>query len=326
MRILYKSSEIRNGIISLFENSKGRRVAISAFVGKGAEDYLPNPKGIELICWPKAGSTNPHTIRKLIQSRVKVFFVDNIHTKLYWTSDIGAIVTSANLSTNALGSGGLIEFGVLMDSSEIDIDQVINKLKLDDVSKNGNLSLHNLDEAHKDFTKHNPRDNTRNNKTQDFNEWIANSPNLREKWKLVILGPGGIELAPSIKSKLKKEYPDRNSYNSWMNAEKGKFFENEWILQLTVSTRKNVSNIDWIYADKVFQVTEKEKREVNDGFDMQVVQIRGYKHYEQPPFSIRSEKIKNAIKRAYSELFKKRSPSGVTPSNNFISKIHKFYQ
>jgi hypothetical protein len=39
--ILYSSSEVRAAIIDLFSKAKGRRVAISGFVGNGAEAYLP---------------------------------------------------------------------------------------------------------------------------------------------------------------------------------------------------------------------------------------------------------------------------------------------
>jgi hypothetical protein len=324
MKILYKSSDIRTEIISLIRNSNGRRVVISAFVGKGAEDYLPNPKGIELICWAKPGSTNPHAIRKLIQNDVKVYFADRVHTKLYWTSDIGAIITSANLSTNALGSGGLIEFGVLVDSVEIDIEKVIKQLNLDDVSRKGSTSLQDLDEAHKDFTKRNPKENLRNKKAYSFNDWFTSTPSLREKWKLADLEYGGIKLATSVRNELKKDY-NKTTFNNWMSANKDEYFENEWILQLIKGKNQKIMDVKWIYADRVFQVTEREKKEINGGLDMQIVQISGYRNYEQPPFSVGGEKIKKAIKKAYNELYTKRYTK-VIPSNNFINKIREFYK
>src|ERR1051325_11165032 len=104
-KLLYKSSDVRKAIAQIFSLSKGRRVAITAFVGDGAEAYLRKPEGLTLICWPKAGGTNPNALRKLIKLRVQVYFADALHMKLYWTEDKGAIITSANLSTNALGIG-----------------------------------------------------------------------------------------------------------------------------------------------------------------------------------------------------------------------------
>ncbi len=68
MKLLYTAADIRKTIARILTESKGRRVVISAFVGAGSEVYLPKPQGLELICWPKPGSTNPNTIRELINT------------------------------------------------------------------------------------------------------------------------------------------------------------------------------------------------------------------------------------------------------------------
>src|SRR5690349_21276883 len=127
-QILYTSTDVRSAIIDVFRNSRGRRVAITAFVGNGVESYLPKPKGIELVCWPKAGGTNPEAIRKLIKLGVSVSFSPGLHMKIYWTEDVGAVITSANLSTNALGAGNLMEFGVLVPSKQIDINKLLRRI------------------------------------------------------------------------------------------------------------------------------------------------------------------------------------------------------
>src|SRR6266481_6428051 len=75
--ILYTSAEVRRAIIEIFSTGIGRRVAISAFVGSGAEAYLPRANGLQLYCWPKEGGTNPVAIRKLLKLGVHVFFVDS---------------------------------------------------------------------------------------------------------------------------------------------------------------------------------------------------------------------------------------------------------
>src|SRR4051812_26338296 len=111
-KILYTSAEVRKAIIDLFTGCKGRRVAVVGFVGDGAESYLPKPSGIELICWPKAGGTNPNVLRRLAKNKVIIRFADRLHMKVYWAEGTGSIVTSANLSANALGAGNLKELGV----------------------------------------------------------------------------------------------------------------------------------------------------------------------------------------------------------------------
>jgi phosphatidylserine/phosphatidylglycerophosphate/cardiolipin synthase-like enzyme len=145
-KILYTSAEVRKAIARLFSESKGNRVAISAFVGEGADLFLPKPKGLKLICWPKAGGTNPNALRKLMQSKVKVFFSDSIHMKVYWAEDLGVVITSANLSNNALGSGNLREIGVQLPKGALDMERVMASIKPCPISKQ---ELHRLDRQHK---------------------------------------------------------------------------------------------------------------------------------------------------------------------------------
>src|SRR3990172_5431165 len=126
-RFLPDGQAVRKEVYRIFKSEKGRRVALVAFVGKSAEAYLPKPKGIELICWPHAPGTNPTTIKFLMQNRkVDVRFSRRLHMKVYWTATQGTVVTSANLSTNAYGAGALHEAGVLLPSSKIDIDSLLD--------------------------------------------------------------------------------------------------------------------------------------------------------------------------------------------------------
>jgi hypothetical protein len=104
MRILYDSESVRNSIIELFEDPRKRRVAVVAFVGEGAEAYLPNPAGLELFCWPKPGNTDPDTLISLMKRGAKVSFVNDLHMKVYWSESNGTILTSANLSTSVFSN------------------------------------------------------------------------------------------------------------------------------------------------------------------------------------------------------------------------------
>src|ERR1017187_1223207 len=113
-RVLYNSAEVRSAIIELFRGGDAKGIAISAFVGDGSDAYLPCPKGLRLICSPTPGATNPGTLRLLISKGVTVEFVDGLHMKVYWAENRGAVVTSANLFTNAMGVGGLKEAGVFL--------------------------------------------------------------------------------------------------------------------------------------------------------------------------------------------------------------------
>jgi len=126
-RFLPDGQAVRKEVHRIFKSEKGRRVA---FVGKSAEAYLPRPKGIELVCWPHAPGTNPSTIEFLMCKRkADVRFARRLHMKVYWTATQGAVVASANLSTNAYGAGALHEAGVLLASSKVDVDALLDAVK-----------------------------------------------------------------------------------------------------------------------------------------------------------------------------------------------------
>lgn len=179
MKILYTSAQVQQSIKKLFSTAKGRRVAITAFVGNHASAFLPKPGGIELVCWPKAGGTNPNAVRDLMERKVKVYFANAVHMKVYWTEDKGAILSSANLSTHALGSGGLKEIGVLLPSSAININKVLESLNARPVS---NSELDALDKAHRAHVKVFPPVKRLKLKTRTYGKWYIQPK--RPKWKI----------------------------------------------------------------------------------------------------------------------------------------------
>ena len=122
IKVLRNSGEIREAVWKLFSAPKTRRVALVAYVGADAQDYLPYPSGIELICWDKEGSTDPDAIRELRRLKVKVSFANNLHMKVFWAEERGAIVGSANLSNNGFSDYGLYEVAVLFPANSIDIE------------------------------------------------------------------------------------------------------------------------------------------------------------------------------------------------------------
>ena len=178
MTFLYRSHDVMKGIRELFSTGKGRRVALVGFVGDGAEAYLPKPKSLELICWPKAGGTNPKQIIALRKRGIKVQFASSLHMKVYWAEDKGAIITSANLSTNALGAGDLKEVGVGLCDTDVDIDKLIEIANPREVTK---AELTRLAVQHKAYWIKNPPHTVRNQPDR-FPDWVANGQ--IEPWKL----------------------------------------------------------------------------------------------------------------------------------------------
>lgn len=113
------SSELNSNMVLNLMREGG--TAVVAFVGKGALRLLPK-KNFRLVCNIFSAGTNPYEIEK-IQMRfgkdsVRTF--DGLHAKVY-TSKLGALVGSANLSANGLGFNAdevlpSVEAGVLIPS------------------------------------------------------------------------------------------------------------------------------------------------------------------------------------------------------------------
>jgi len=180
MDYLRNSKEIRRRLDVLFSGD-GQKWAIVGFVGIDALDHLPAPiSELSVICWPKAGGTNPDGVRQLIDSGVTVYFCDRLHQKLYWKKDVGLIVGSANLSKNALGDSGLHEFAVFCDDRDFDIATVLASLKYRPVTE-GELAI--LDVADTAYALHLPRKSVRTaSRGQTFLEAVATK--FPKRWKL----------------------------------------------------------------------------------------------------------------------------------------------
>jgi phosphatidylserine/phosphatidylglycerophosphate/cardiolipin synthase-like enzyme len=168
---------------------------------------LPYPRGIELFCWPRPGGTDPDALRKLIKKGADVRFVDGLHMKLYWAEGRGAIVASANLSTNALGAGGLKEVGVRVDADAVDIERILAGLGSRTVTSK---ELRRLDRLHKRYMIKN-LPTGRSGKSPSFAQWFE-SPS-RPEWKITWIdsrarGPD----APAIKRILQEQYDERRPY------------------------------------------------------------------------------------------------------------------
>jgi len=128
MRYLRNSLQIRQELNTLF-SEEGSKWAVVGFVGYNALDFLPEAiADLSVVCWPKAGGTNPDGVRRLIDNGISVYFCDRLHQKIYWRDNAGLIVGSANLSDNALGDGNLHEFGVYCDDKNFDINEVLGAL------------------------------------------------------------------------------------------------------------------------------------------------------------------------------------------------------
>jgi hypothetical protein len=317
-KILYTSAQVRQAINQLFSSSKKRRVVITAFVGEGAEKFLPRPNGLRLICWAKAGGTNPNALRKLKQRGVRVEFANNLHMKVYWTQDQGAVLTSANLSTNALGAGNLKEIGVLLEPGEFDIDRAIRLVKPHPWSAKIILDLerqHNklATSARELFPSRKP--------SPDFIEWL-NSPD-RPEWKLGAITEWA-NISPSSNAKLRsKEVGETEPYDFFQTATK-EFHDGEWILTFDLKGR-SPTNTEWMYADCALPISKTDKAYDSER-PFEVLQFHAPKYYTtvERPFCI-NPKFRKAFAKALRQFPVSRIEGWTKPSGHLLALIRKYY-
>lgn len=319
-KILYKSADIRREIAKLFASSKGRRVAITAFVGEGAEAFLRKHEGIELICWPKEGGTNPNAIRELIKRKVKVSFADSLHMKVYWTEDCGAIITSANLSTNALGAGDLREIGVCLRSKDVDINRIIATLKPRPVSPS---ELQALDRRHKLYAARNRATPHPRPQRKTFADWHNLLPRLRDEWKIYSWYENSY--ASKVAREITRKEYGADSYHDSIRGQGGDYREADWILCYRV--RKNsVTDISWMYANFIIRVSRSDKLAYDPAHPFEIVQVWPLRRYEPPPFRL-DARFKSAFRSAASEygLSRLDALKKPKPPSRLIAMIHASY-
>jgi phosphatidylserine/phosphatidylglycerophosphate/cardiolipin synthase-like enzyme len=311
-RVLYTSSEVRSAIVELFEDPHAERIAISAFVGDGARAYLPHPAGIRLLCSPTPGATNPSELRYLLGKGVRVDFVDSLHMKIYWAKKRGAIITSANLSTNAMGTGGLKEAGVLLPADEIDIKRVLRHLKWRPAKPNLRL----LDRKHREYYKHVGWIGQKRS-VPSYVEWF-DSPE-REQWRIFLYSTRSYDLSKAIMQKVRQEF-DTKPYE-WIWSTSPNVRENDWILCGFTSAGR-LGRPYWLFADRVFAVPKSDANYDRE-FPYEVIQIHSTKHYPPPPFSV-TDKFRRSLTRVLDARIVDRGPK--SPQDLGAQKLSSIYR
>lgn len=290
-KFLPDGQSIRREVKRIFKSERGRRVALVAFVGKSADAYLPRPKGLELICWPQAPGTNPAVVEELMKKRkVHVQFADRLHMKIYWTAKHGAVVTSANLSTNAYGRGALHEAGVLLSSDAINIDDVIESVNPRDVTPR---SLAKLRTESRRVQR--TQTTTRGRKT--FLDWLKKPE--RTPWKLHCFREYGGGACGRLREAAKEE-TGSTRVEDWIYCRKGDVKAEDYILSIDLASRRKPVSDDWLFVHRVVLVAKKDKR-YDSGWPYQAGQLHPSTACPQPPFYIDGY-FHTALRSAYKAL------------------------
>lgn len=205
--------------------------------------------------------------------------------KVYWAKTRGAVITSANLSTFALGRGGLLEAGIRLGPDELDIRRLVRQLD----RRPAGPELRRLDFAHKDYYKRfGWRGLTRS--TKGFQDWFT-APE-RERWKIFFYHTVCSELSVTAMRSIREEFDKKP--NEWIWTKLPKVRENDWILCGYVRPGKSLG-LSWLFADRVVAVPKSDKHYDPD-FPYEVIQIHSMRHYPPPPFVLKKQ-IGNSLGR-----------------------------
>jgi len=315
MRILNSSEAIRRAITNLLAPGTARRVAITAFVGEGARAFIRNPKGVEIICWPKAGGTNPLELRRLKKAGARIRFSDRLHMKVYWAAKRGTIITSSNLSTNALGTGDLKEFGVFLSADAVNVDDVIESIKSRPLNKK---DLQRLEIEHRKLNARQPRLYDKIDRVS-YPEWFSLRP--WAEWKLGWWDEE-CDLAKNAEEIIKTDFGKRAAFD-WITCRQTDYKKDEWVLSFRL-TKKGAVGPRWIYVELLERVNRKDKDAYYEDRPYQAVQVWTPRHYRYPPFAI-TKKFRAALRDASAafgigRIEKLRS---VRPPTDLLTMIEK---
>lgn len=311
-KILYTSADVRKTIIDMFENAMGRRVAITAFVGSGSQAFLRRPEGIELVCWPQAGGTNPDAIRELVRRGVKVSFAKSLHMKVYWTEDQGAVITSANLSKNALGAGNLKEFGIFVPSEQIDIDRLLRQINAKEDIKG---DLLRLDKAHRKYHIAN-RVRAERTALSTYPDWYADP--YHKEWKVGLFGFYE-KFSQNAKDLARIEYGVTQPHD-FISTPDGIYSKHEWLLTFTIKNDKPV-DISWLHVDEIV-ATDKKDKVYDKNNPCQAIQMLTKDFYPPAPFKI-DQRFRSALTKSVKEYQGDDFP--VKPTKRFLNLLYQNY-
>lgn len=281
MRILHDTASIQREVADLMRPG-ARRVAIVAFVGAGAEAYIPRPKGVTIVCWPKAGGTNPNAIRELMRRKADVWFADKLHMKLFWAEQRGAVIGSANLTTNALGAGGLKELAVRVPAESVNVDKLLISVKPRKPSK---AALDRLEFEHRKLGAK----LTGRGRPISFLTWFDSK--VRSSWKLG-WWDSSVSFSEQARAKAHAEYNRRPLDSIW--GYRNEHNDYDWILSFCL-TEKRVYKPRWLFVDFVVPSGRK-----GDEYSFEAVQVRTPRECPMPPFAL-TKQFNRAFARACRE-------------------------
>ena len=314
--ILYNSAAIKQKLNLLFDapDRSDRRVVLVAYIGRDYADYLPSPRSVDVICNPTPGATSVIAVDGLRKAGALVRFSDKLHMKVYWSEARGCVITSANLSDNALGVRGLKEAGIWLEPNTVDIDKLVKEAQPYAVTNSRIKRLRGDEERYKRAIARIGRRETDDG--FQYLDWFTLNPVARTPWKLGD-NDGEGRIADAATKRLKNEFRRDAPHNYQGVRKEDSVSEGDWLLQFEYDYKKGevTGSPEWMNVD--FVVPFRRKRP--DPF--QAIQVHPTRSYGRPPFPLTTQ-FKKAFRAAASKLKESFLPEGsMSPSDLLLREI-----
>jgi len=319
MKVLYTSAELHRAIRGVLQApaKHERRVALVSYVGGQAEAFLPDPKGLEIICALKPGATSAEAIQRLQTRGATVRQSSRLHMKVYWSSARGCIICSANASANALGRQGLKEAGVWLPRGSVNVDELLRYARPVLIRDS---DLKKLARAN-DVVAAAVRQRVEPGERPSFTEWLQMAGH--KPWKLACWTEESLVVAKLAKSKARTTFGVGELHDA-ISGRKGQYGQGDWLLcsRLPAGVRA-----DWMYVDFVVRVPRSDRRAYDASAPYHAVQVNAPSRYPYPPFRL-DRGFREALKKAVKEVGAKslENARSLRPSARFLRILSEAYR
>jgi hypothetical protein len=262
-------------------SSRDRRVIMVAFVGGQAQAFLPDPAGLEIVCWLQPGSTDALALERLLKRGAKIFKSERLHMKVYWSSRRGCVMCSANASGQALGGGIQKEAGVWLPPGTVNINRLLIEAKPVPITPSDLKRLTRLSGRVYNYNTSNVVEHP-----PTFAEWYNFVG--RSTWKIVGCNATG-RLSTEAIDTAKQTYGGK-PYQFVCTSKK--LTINDWVLLFGIH---KIADLEWIHIDFVVKIPRADRTYHKD-LPFQAVQAELPRLY-RPPFKL-DRKFIAAFKRS----------------------------
>jgi hypothetical protein len=313
--VLYKSAAIKKKINELFDapDKSDRRVALVAYIGQDYADYLPSPRGIDVVCNPTPGATSVIAVDGLRKARALVRFSDKLHMKVYWSKARGCVITSANLSKNAFGVRGLKEAGVWLEPNRVDIEKLVMEAQPYAVT-NDRIERLRVDEelyerAMSRIGRREPAYGFQ------YLDWYRLSSVARKPWKLGDF-EGDEGVSHVAQERLESEFNVKAPKNYHGVDVENDVRGGDWLLQFEYDYKneKVIGDPGWMFVDFVVPFGPPASN------PFQAIQVYPTRTYGRPPFPLTGQ-FKEAFCAAVSKLKERSLARSMSPSKLLLKEI-----